>query len=142
MWRTIMRLNMKNQHGFSIIELLVAITILSFALLALAEMQSLAMKKTSISQKISVANSVAQVVMDDILSYDISNPKLNSSQTYNYVFDTTTNATTVSVAGAGIMSATVTTTVNTPTSGITWIIVTVTGTGIQPVTISSFKRVV
>jgi type IV pilus assembly protein PilV len=137
-----MKQQMTNQHGFSLIELLVAITILSVALMALAEMQHIAMQKTSISHKISVASSLAQEVMDDVLAYDISDPRLNTSQTFNYVFNPNTNATSVSVAGAGTLTATVTTTTNTPSVGTTWIIVTVTGNGIQPVTISGYKRVV
>ena len=131
-----------NEGGFSLIELLVAITILSVGLFALAEMQTIALKKTSISHNISVATSLAQEVMDDVLAYDPSNPKLNSSQTFNYIFDPTTNATSIQVAGAGSLSATVTTTINTPAIGTTWIVVTVTGSGIQPVTLAGFKRVV
>jgi type IV pilus assembly protein PilV len=137
-----MKQQMTNQHGFSLIELLVAITILSVALMALAGMQSIAIKHTSISQKISVAASLAQEVMDDVLAYDLSDPRLNSSQTFNYIFDPNTNATSVTVAGAGTLTATVTTTVSTPAAGTTWIIVTVTGSGIQPVRIAGYKRVV
>jgi prepilin-type N-terminal cleavage/methylation domain-containing protein len=137
-----MKLQMKNHNGFSIIELLVAITILSVALMALVGMQSIAIKHTSISHKISVAESLAQEVIDDVLAYDISDPRINSSQTFNYVFDPNTNATSVTVAGAGTLSATVTTAINTPAAGTTFVIVTVTGSGIQPVTIAGYKRVV
>ena len=130
------------QQGFSLVELIVALSILAVALFALAGMQSIATKKTAISHKISSATSIAQEVMEDLMARDPADASLNSSGAYTYDLDPNTPATTITVQGAGTFSATYTTAINTPASGTTWIVVTVTGSGIQPVALSGYKRVV
>ncbi len=127
------------QHGFSLVELLVALTILTVGLFALAGMQSIATNKTGISHKISVATSLARETLDDLLARDPSDPVLNPvAQT------TATYPGSFSVQGAGSFTITYTVTPNTPATGTSWIVVRVLSTsgGMQAVTLSSYKRVV
>lgn len=124
------------QSGFSLVELLVAITILAIGLFALAEMQTVAMKSGTIAQKITVATSLAQEAMEDIMSRDPADPSLNTSAA-NISY-----ANNVSIAGAGTFNVTYTVTIATPATGTTQIVVTVAGSGIQPVTITGYKKVV
>jgi hypothetical protein len=105
-------------------------------------MQSVASNKSTISHKLSAANSIAQMVMEDLMARDPADATLNASGTTTYDLDPKTSATTATVQGAGTFSATYTTTINTPASGTTWIVVTVTVSGISPVTLSGYKRVV
>lgn len=58
------------QSGFSLVELLVAITILSVGLLGLAELQITATKANSQSDSITVANGLAQKVVEEIAAMD------------------------------------------------------------------------
>jgi len=63
-----------NEKGFTLIELLVALTLMAIGILAVVQMQIVAIKSNSIAQKLTVATNIAQEVMDDILSWDVSRP--------------------------------------------------------------------
>lgn len=56
------------QSGFSMVEMLVAIVILAFGLLGLAELQITAMKTNSKSGSIVAASTVAQMAMEEIMA--------------------------------------------------------------------------
>ena len=56
------------QSGFSLIEMLVAITILAVGLLGLAELQITAMRSNSKSGSIVAASSIAQMAVEEILA--------------------------------------------------------------------------
>lgn len=56
------------QSGFSLAEMLVAIMILAVGLLGLAELQVTAMKANAQSDSISVANTLAQKVVEEIMA--------------------------------------------------------------------------
>jgi type IV pilus assembly protein PilV len=130
------------QGGFSLIELLVSITILSVGLLALAQMQTIGMNTGSIAQKITVATSLGREAMEDVLSWDPANASLNASgSNLPYPPGLPTPA-VFSAAGAGNFTITFSTTKDTPAVGTTKVDVTVTGRGIQPVVITAYKKVV
>ncbi len=135
----------KNQKGFTLVELLVALTLLTIGLLAVAGMQTVALNKGGISYKISSATYLARQAMDDIMSWDVNNANLNTSVA-NVVY-----ANNVSVQGGGTFNISYTTTANpiippatTNAVGLTMIVVTVrdVNNGIQPVTLTSYKKVV
>jgi type IV pilus assembly protein PilV len=127
------------QQGFSLIELLVALTIFSVGLLGVAGMQTIATKKTSISYNISVATSLAKEALEDLMARDPADPLLNPATT-----TTGTYASNVSVAGAGNFTITYTATPNSPSIGTTWIVISVqtSSGGISVVRLGGYKRVV
>ena len=132
----------RNQQGFTLAELLVALTIFAIGLLAVAGMQVTAIRTNSRSNTMTVATSMAQRVMEDILSRDPINPFFvtpGSDETYD--LDRDSAATTVSVEGAGSYSATYSVTPDTPVANVTQITVTVNG-GNRTVTLTGFKRAI
>lgn len=67
----IMRL-VRSQEGFSLLEVLVAITIFSIGLLATANMQALAIKGNGLSRTVTIASTIAQDLLERYkqLGYD------------------------------------------------------------------------
>lgn len=127
------------QQGFSLIELLMALSILSVGLFGLAQMQSIASKKTAISHQISAATSLAREAMEDLMARDPGDPLLNPAAT-----TVGTYASNVSVTGAGNFTISYSITPNSPAIGTTWIVISVASAsgGIQPVMLGGYKRVV
>ncbi len=117
-----MKQHLTNQCGFSLIELLIAMSLLAIGIFAVISMQVTAIQSNSIANKLSTATALAQETMDDMMAWSISDPNLNTS-TANAVYDLNGPAagTNISIPGAGIFSAKYTTTVNTPTAGVTQI---------------------
>ena len=131
-----MRQNPRGQQGFSLVELLVAMTILSVGLFALAQMQTVAAKNSAIAHKISASTFLCQEALEDIMSWSPDNASLNADAA-NVVY-----ANNVQVAGGGAFNITYSTTRNTPAIGTTRVVVTVTGSGVQPLTMTGYKKVV
>jgi len=136
---------LKNRQGFTLVELLVAMTLLTVGLLSVASMQTVALNNGSISYKISAASYLAREAMDDIASWDIANVKLNTDAT-DAVYLNQKGGQTFTVVGGGTFTITYTTSTSTPAVGTTRIEVKVTDAGsgkaVRDVTITSFKRVV
>ncbi|MDD2542042.1 MAG: prepilin-type N-terminal cleavage/methylation domain-containing protein [Desulfuromonadaceae bacterium] len=63
-----------NEKGFTLVELLVALTLMSIGILAVVQMQVVALRSNTIAQKLTVATNIAQEVMDDIQSRDLADP--------------------------------------------------------------------
>jgi len=128
----------RSQEGFSLTEMLVAITLLGVGLLAVAGMQTVALNRGGISFRSSTATSLAHEAMDDIMSWDVnSHAQLATSSSGEYARD-------VSIEGGGVFTITYTTTKDTPQAGTTKVVVTVRAAGnpSQPVTVTSYKKVV
>ncbi len=137
-----------NDGGFTLLEVLVALTILAIGVMAVVSMQTVAMRSNTIAYRITAASNLGQEALEDILSKDITDPIfLTSVNNQVYDLDPDTAATTRTVAGAGTYGATYSTTVgpdgsgNIP-SGITKVTVTITGTGINPVSFTGYKRTI
>ena len=103
------------KKGFSLIEVLIAMTILSIGLLALANMQTVAMKTSASSLKRTIGKEQAQTQLEMILNSTYANlPNLNGTYlaTVNGV-----NYTTVVVVGQvntiGNLNNTITITITT-----------------------------
>jgi type IV pilus modification protein PilV len=139
---------LKSQNGFTLIELLVAVLLMSIGIFAVIGMQTFAINGNSIAMKYSVASSLAQEALEDILSWKSDDTRITKSVA-NAVYDlepdpAKTSVTSVTIPGAGTYNATYTTTVG-PAAGIpygvTKVTVTVTGGG-KTVTVTGFKRTV
>lgn len=62
----------RNNEGFTLVELLVSITLLAIGILAVVQMQVVALQANSLAQKLTVATNIAQEVMDDIQAWDVN----------------------------------------------------------------------
>lgn len=134
---------MKSERGFSLVELLIAITILAIGLLAVAGMQSTAINSNAWANRLSTATSLAQEVMEDLLAKDATDV-IFSATTGATAYDLNVpDATTmnITISGAGTFSATRAITINTPVTGTVRIDVSVTD-GTRTVTLRSYKRVI
>ncbi|TWJ32434.1 type IV pilus modification PilV family protein [Geobacter argillaceus] len=133
------------QHGFTMVEMLIAILLMTVGLLAVLTMQDVALNANSISMRLTVATSLAQEALEDILSWKSDDSRITTTAAnVVYKWPPNSSATSISVPGAGSYSATYTTTVGPATGipdGITRIVVTVTGGG-RSVTVTGFKRTV
>ena len=132
------------EQGFSLIEMLISITILSIGLFAVATMQTVAISNTALSNRTMTATELASQAMEDILSWDPANAALNASAA-NVVY-----ANGVKVTGGGTFNITYQTTINTPAIGTTRIDIIVTelfgasgiNRPISPIMITGFRKVV
>lgn len=108
-----------DSHGFTLLELLIAVTLLSIGLLAAASMQVTAINANSFANSHTISTTVAEQIMEDILSADvrIGGPWyviFSTAGTYPYNrFPPAANA-TYYVSGAGTFTAQYTVLVNTP----------------------------
>jgi prepilin-type N-terminal cleavage/methylation domain-containing protein len=138
-----------NIRGFTLLELLIAMTFLVTGLLAAANMQGVAMNANSSANRISVATMVGQQVAEDLCSLKITDTLLHTSvtnATYNRLFDPATKTSTagaVFMPGAGTFSAQYDIAPNTPMTGTTQITVRVfyDGSTTPVVSFSTFKMV-
>jgi prepilin-type N-terminal cleavage/methylation domain-containing protein len=104
----------KGRNGFTLLELLIAVSLLAIGLLAVASMQSVAMNANMVSNRLTVATTLAQQVAEDMLSWNISDPRLNSpsmpaATAPNYIFTNPSTGvslgTQIYIPGAGTYSA-------------------------------------
>jgi type IV pilus modification protein PilV len=132
-----------NQRGFTLIEMLIAVFILSVGLLAIVSLISTAINSSSLANKLSVATSLSQAVMEDLLARNISDPILNTpvtNATYYGLDPNNLAASNLSITSAGTYTATYTVQPNTPAQWISRLDVTVKGGG-RTVTLTGYKRI-
>jgi type IV pilus assembly protein PilV len=114
----------QNEAGFSLAELLVAITILAVGLLSIAGMQLVAIKTNMVSSGISAGSALAGGVLEEFMARDTGDVILRTA------VPVATPATLWAgreVEGAGVFTATYAIEVDTPVVSISRITVTVTG---------------
>jgi type IV pilus assembly protein PilV len=114
----------KSEAGFSLAELLVAITILAVGLLSIAGMQLVAIKTNMVSSGISAGSALAGGVLEEFMARDSGDLILRTAVP---VATPATLWTGREVEGAGIFTATYAVEVDTPVVNISRITVTVTG---------------
>jgi prepilin-type N-terminal cleavage/methylation domain-containing protein len=118
---------LSNHGGFTLLELLIALALLTIGIFPVITMQVTAIKANSVANRISAANALSQEVMDDIMSWDISDPNVNAT-TADTVYDLNgpnVAGTDIAVTGAGNFRATYSTTIDTPVSGTTQVVVNI-----------------
>ncbi|RQW88639.1 MAG: prepilin-type N-terminal cleavage/methylation domain-containing protein [Geobacter sp.] len=146
-----MERHLKNNQGFTLIEVLVAMTLMTIAIFAVIGMQTVAMKADSTAQQLTVATSLGQQVLEDVLSWSSSDSRINptppSDGTFAYYPDPANPANNfITDRTAGRFTTTCTRTFGTSANGILQgtvrIIVTITYANNKTVTITGFKRLV
>lgn len=132
----------KADAGFTLIEVVVALSIFSVGLLSIAGMQGTAIRANSRANTLSVATSIAQGVLEEILAHD-SDASLFASDVANVTWDLApgVSATTLSMDGAVDYNATYTIDADNPVSDVARVDVRVTG-GNRTVTLTGFKRTI
>jgi type IV pilus assembly protein PilV len=134
----------KGQRGFSLLEVLIAVSILAIGLLAAASMQTTAINSNGIANRISVTSALAQEVMEDIMAWSASDAHFaTSSSGSTYDLDLNTAATSIQIPTAGTFNATYSIIVNTPATNTATIVVTVTNVETnRQVILTCFKRLI
>lgn len=142
-----MRIKMlKSEKGFSIVELLIAVFLLTVGLLAAAGMQTTAINSNGWANRFTVATSLAQEVMDDLMAQNSTDAVFQTDSTDNvYDFDKITVGTqsTVTIAAAGTFNAKYTIRANQCSGVVVTNVTTVSVTASTPgrdVTLTSCKR--
>ena len=143
----------RSESGFSLIELLIAMSILAVGLLATVTMQATALQRDGFAQRTTEAAALARGAMDDLMSRpggDVFFQTVVAAPGIVFDLDPNTAATTQIIQGA-TYSATVVVTPNASISvggaapvsvpNLTQVILTVTGGG-RAATVTEFKRAV
>ncbi len=142
----------ENQDGFTLLELLVAILLLTIGLFAVIGMQTVALKANTRANQLSVATSLAQQTLEDVLSWDASSSTFTAATTTEDQFSYHLNPndalhTYTYIPGAGIFTPACRRTLGNGTNGVpedTVRIVITISYGINnsnSVTFSGFKRI-
>ena len=139
--------NVSSNAGFTLLEVIVALTIFAVGMLGIAGVQLNAFDFNSNSNARTVAATLAQGAMERILSTDSSNANFKSTSVDKscaddvcYLDPDNHTATTLDISGSGTYSATWSVTPNTPVTDIATISVTVTGSAGKTVTLTNYKR--
>jgi len=103
------------ESGFTLIEVLIALTVFAVGLIALAGMQITAIQGNSSSQSISAKVALADGVIEEFMAMDGNDPRLINA-VENSPWPSATN---IEIGGAGTCSATVTIEPNPVINGIT-----------------------
>lgn len=137
----------KNQAGFTLLELLISITIFAIGMLAIAGLQVNAIRFNSGSNLRTAATGVAQAVMEQIMAMDGSDTRFRTTlANRDWDFDEndpspdTNPATPIVLPGGGTYSATWSVNTDNPVTRMSRITVNVQAPQNRVVTLTSFRR--
>jgi len=129
-----------SQKGFSLLELLIAISLLAIGLLAVATMQTTAINANSIGNKNTILSALVQEVYEDIMSWPNTSDGTPAGAPDNrFVAGVNSGTYTLVTSSAGNYSATYVISANTPTTGMARVVVTVTDNLRPPVSLTGYK---
>ena len=97
-----------NEAGFSLVEVLVALTIFAIGLLATAGMQITALQSNAGAHKMTTINAAAAGILEEILTWDPADPRLVDEAGNPHVWDfdpTGAVNNTLTVIGGGTFTA-------------------------------------
>ena len=96
----------ENRKGFTLLELLAALSIMAVGLLAAASMQGVAVNANSVSNRVSVASALAQQVAEDLLSTSTTGTILTTTGgPFTYMLDRANGSNNITIPGSGTFSA-------------------------------------
>ncbi len=139
--------SIRNEKGFSLLELLIAVSVLALGLMAVAAMQATAIGATGIANRNTDIASLAQQAMEDVMGLSSSDAMLKTGRTWDYDLDPKSAGTSITVPGSGIYTAKCIVTPSNPVPGVSRIEVTVnrqnslTTPIVQSFTMTAYKRV-
>jgi type IV pilus assembly protein PilV len=140
-WMELMVQRLRNQKGFTLLELLVALTIFAIGMLSVAGMQVTALRENANSHSRTAAATLADGIVEEIQRWALNDPRLNITGPQEW--DAFPDGNTIAIDGAGTFRATYRLDRNfNGVQNIIRIAVEVTGGGTWPVTLVSFKRAV
>lgn len=128
------------QQGYTLVEVLIAITIFAVGLLSLAGMQVTAIQTNSTANTMTAATALAEGVMEEILAWSAGDPRVGSDAD-DIDWDFGGGQTTKFINGAGAYSAVYRVDADAPVANVSTITVTVSGAGRQ-VVLSGYKQYV
>ncbi len=132
---------LKSQQGFSLVELLIAITILAIGLLGIAGLQVQSIRYNAGANTRSVAISIAQGVMEEISAKNQGDPIFRTTVSdIVWDLDDSSAATELVLPGAGSYSAVWSVSTNDPISDIARVTVVVTSPSGRTASLTNFKR--
>jgi len=94
------QMQIDNENGFTLIEVLVALTIFSIGLLALASMQVTSLRGNANAQVLTSATTLAEGTLEGLLSWDADDDRLDADVT-----DVEIDGSPFTIEGGGIMHA-------------------------------------
>ena len=140
--------NITNNAGFTLLEVLVALTIFAVGMLGIAGVQLNAMDFNSNSNTRTVAAALAQGAMERILatdggdpSFKTTNPSMVCANSICFIDPNDQTATTLNVPGSGSYSATWGVTTKSPVDDIATITVTVTDPTGSRVSLTNYRSI-
>ena len=122
----------QSEAGFSLIEVLVALTIFAVGLLATASMQITALQSNAGAHKITTINAVASGIMEEILTWEPGDSRLEdvAGNPHAWDFDPTSTVNPIlTVRGGGSFTAEYVVAPDTPINSVSTITIRVTSTG-------------
>ncbi len=130
-----------DEGGFSLLELIIAISIMAIGLIAAATTLSTGIGSNRLAQRLSVETNLAYAVLDEFLAKDNGDVLFDADVTgVAYDLDTGNGATTRVVNGV-TYTALFTIDADAPVVGVAQVTVTVSGGG-RNVTLSTLKRAI
>lgn len=131
-----------DQSGFTLLEVLVALTIFAIGLLGIAGVQVRSIDFNSGSNTRTIATGVAQGVLEQIMTRSATDNIFKSdSPVMDFDLDPDPAKSALTVEGGGDYLATWVVKANTPATNVAQITVTVTGPKQRSVSLEDFKRV-
>ena len=132
-----------NQQGFTLLELLIAISIFAIGLLSIAGMQITAIRTNSSANTLTAGSALAAGILEEVLAWPADEAPLTSNSSNNaWDFDPSKSSGSYSkfINGSGQYTATYSVETNYGSADLSRITVVVTGNG-RTSTVVGFKRV-
>jgi len=126
----------RNQQGFTLAELLIALTIFAFGLLAVAGMQVTAIKVNSSANSLTATTGLAEGVLEGFLTLPADDPLVITDQ---LAFTDRWSPATRDIPGVGRYRAEYTIDADSPVANVSTITVRVSGANSRTVTMTGFK---